>query len=43
MKIGGSTNYLSWNGSTLEVKGKVTATSGSFSGSVNASSGSITG
>ena len=41
--IGNSTQYLRWDGSSLSIKGAITATSGSFTGAVTAQSGSITG
>jgi hypothetical protein len=41
--IGSTDSYVRWNGSVLDVKGTITATSGSFTGSITAQSGSITG
>ena len=41
--IGSTDSYVRWNGSVLDVKGTITATSGSFTGSITAESGSITG
>lgn len=41
-KVGASSSaYLSWNGSLLDIKGQITATSGSFTGNVQLSSGSL--
>jgi hypothetical protein len=42
-RTGSSLNYVSWNGTDLEVSGRIIATSGSFNGSVTAQSGSIGG
>ena len=41
--IGSADSYVRWDGSALQVKGAITATSGSFTGSITAQSGSITG
>jgi len=41
--IGSADSYVRWNGSALQVKGAITATSGSFTGTITAQSGSITG
>jgi hypothetical protein len=41
--IGSTDSYVRWNGSVLDVKGTITATSGSFTGAITAESGSITG
>ena len=42
--IGNNTHYLRWDGNTtLSIKGDINATSGSFTGSITAGSGSIAG
>jgi hypothetical protein len=39
LKVGGTNNYLSWNGSLLSVAGDIQAKKGSFSGNVSIASG----
>lgn len=39
LKVGGTDNYVSWNGSSLIVAGDLQAKKGSFSGNVNLASG----
>ena len=41
--VGNGTNYLRWNGSNLSMSGSVTATSGSFTGSIYANAGYLRG
>lgn len=41
--IGGDTSYMRWTGGSLEIKGNITADSGSFTGNVYASGGTIGG
>jgi len=38
---GNTTNYVNWDGSTLAVKGDITATSGTFTGTIHAGDGTI--
>jgi hypothetical protein len=39
----GTTAFMKWDGSSLNVKGAITATSGTFSGDINAAGGTFTG
>jgi hypothetical protein len=41
--VGSSTAYVRWNGTSLEIKGQVTATSGSFTGAISGSTIDIGG
>ena len=42
-RLGNATNYVIWNGSSLSIKGSITADNGTFNGTVNASGGSMSG
>ena len=41
--VNGTTAFMKWNGASLEIKGAITATSGTFTGNINASGGTFTG
>jgi hypothetical protein len=42
-RVGNDTNYVIWNGTSLSIKGAITADSGTFNGTVNATAGTFTG
>ena len=42
-RVGSATNYVIWNGTSLSIKGAITADSGTFNGTVNAAAGTFNG